>query len=333
MYKRKRSYSGFKPYKKPNRQPTGFFSGVGQIVKPLIPYAVDYLTNRNRVTSGVGVTSQYDAKRIYRKKTMPRYKKRRWVKYVKKVRAALMKDVGSKTIVLNNEVRSDWTNTGNQIYAVSLYGAKGLSPSLIQAGHNDLEKIFLNDPQLNDFTAKAVFMSAVLDITLLNMSQKIGTEDERNLGLEVDVYELVYSRKIDATNPRGIFTTADTETSLINPGQASLDLFTRGATPFDFPHALSKGVKILSKKKYFLGKGETATYQLRIPKNYTLNNAGVLDSDNNFAVPYVTRTLLIVAKGLPGADGFVDKILHCGTTRKYMYKVIKDNIDQDNALN
>lgn len=333
MYKRKRSYYGYSSAKRPRT--TGFFSGVGQMMKPMIPYALRYLTtNRGRVTSGVGVTNQYDAKRIYRKKSMPRYKKRRWIKYVRKVRAAILKDVGSKTIVLNNEVRSDWTNTGNQIYAVSLYGACGLSPNLIQAGSDDLKKIFLNDPDLNnEYSAKAIFMSAVLDITLLNMSTKNGTEDERNLGLEVDVYELVYTAVQDATNPRGIFTTADSETSLINPGQAGIDIFTRGATPFDFPQALSKGVKILSKKKYFLGKGETATYQLRIPKNYVLNHANVNNADNNFMLPYKTRTLLIIAKGLPGADGYVDKILHCGTTRKYMYKVVKNNIDQDNALN
>lgn len=329
MYKRKRSYSGYKPNK--YRRPSGFFSGVGQFVKPFVPFAVDYLTQRQKIKSGNGVTSQYDTKWIYRKKSMPKRKKKVWRRFVKKVRAALMKDVGTKTVVFNHGMREDFNTTGQQVFLASLYGADGNAPSSFQVGSEDIGAIFRNDNELSNNTAKAVFMSGCLDITMVNMSTKT-TEEERNLGLEVDVYDLAYWRRVDAPNPRVPFTAAAIATQPINPLALGIEIFSRGATPWDLPDALSQGIKILSKKKFFLGKGETATYQLRNPKNYSFNRSSITDSDQNFCIPNVTRTLMIVVKGLPWADGYVNKSLQIGTTRKYMYKVIQDNIDKDNHI-
>jgi len=329
MYKRKRSYSGYKPNK--YRRPSGFFSGVGQFVKPFVPFAVDYLTQRQKIKSGNGVTSQYDTKWIYRKKSMPKRKKKVWRRFVKKVRAALMKDVGTKTVVFNHGMREDFNTTGQQVFLASLYGGDGNAPNSFQVGSDDVGAIFRNDNELSNNTAKAVFMSACLDITMINMSTKT-TEEERNLGLEVDVYDLAYWRRLDAGNPRDPFTLAAATTQPINPLELGIQIYSRGATPWDLPDALSQGIKILSKKKFFLGKGETATYQLRNPKNYSFNRSSINDSDQNFCIPKVTRTLMIVVKGLPWADGYVNKSLQIGTTRKYMYKVIQNNYDKDNHI-
>lgn len=330
MYKRKRSYSGFKPNK--YQRPRGIISGLGQFVKPFVPYAINYFTRRQNIRSGAGVTSQYDTKWIYRKKNMNRRKKKAWGGFVKKVRAALMKDVGTKTVVFNHGLRSDFNSTGQQAFTATLYGADGDAPSIVQCGSNDIRAIFTNDAELTNPTSKAVFMSGCLDITMVNMSTKTGTEEERALGLEVDIYDIGYYRKFDAYNPREPFLQAATDTLPINGLEPGIEIYSRGATPWDLPDALSKGIKIFSKKKFFLGKGETATYQLRNAKNYSFNRSTIDDTDNNFVIPKVTRTLMIIVKGLPWADGHVNKSLQIGTTRKYMYKVLQDNVDKDNHI-
>lgn len=286
----------------------------------------------NTVTSGVGVTSQYDKKVSYYKKSAPRWKKRAYGRFARKVRSVFLKDVGTKTIIRNAQLTRTWA-TGDQDYvAVSIYGTDGLATTTQMAGHDDLKQIFDNDTTTKP-TSKFLFGSAVCDITFTNLST-ITDGTNQNTGMEIDIYEMVYGRQPDCTNPVALFNDAATNTDAINGLNPQINLTVRGATPFDLPDALSRGkVKILKKTKYFLAAGQCATYQFRDPKNRSFKKDVVDTSDNNYVLPWVTRTLFFVAKGIPTGDATkVLKALQVGCTRKYMYKVIEDNDDADNVL-
>jgi len=286
-------------------------------------------TQRN--TSGIGVTSQYDTKKIYTRKRMPKRKRVAWKKFVNKTNSVLMKTVGTKTVIRNDQLSRLWNGTGQEIAVATVYGADGLAATVTQCGHRDLAEIFANDPDLQEETAHAHFGTAVVDLTMVNMSNNT-SETPKPIGLEVDVYDVTYWKQSDAQTLGSMFITAAANTDVINGAGNSITYQSRGATPFDFPYLGAHGVKILAKRKYFLGFGQTATYQLRIPKNYRIRHDDINNANEDFVRPKVTRSILIFAKGLPGADEDVNKLLNIGVTRKYMYKVFKNNIDADQEL-
>jgi len=282
-------------------------------------------------TSGVGVTSQFDRTNVYRRRRMPRYKRRRWVRFLKKTRAALMKDVGTKTVLRNSQLSSSWADDSQRMLTANIYGADGAAATASHCGNDDLVQIFGNDSDLSNQTAKALFGSSVLDITLTNLSTVI--EGTQNTGLEVDIYDIVYRKKQDATTFHNLVGVAQTNTGAINGSATQITLDKRGVTFFDFPNLGQMGVKILRKKKYFLGAGECATYQLRDAKNRAFVRQNIDDSDENYIYPGSTRTIAIIVKGVPTNDATkVTKNLVVGVTRKYMYKVMDKNVDLDNII-
>lgn len=291
--------------------------------------------NKRRSTTGTGVTSQYDAKFTYRKKYMPRRKKRVWRKFSKKVNAVLAKSLGSKTVVINSQLTGS-SLTGNQILlGCHVYGKDGLADLSVLCGAQDLQKIVNNDATLNA-SSKIHFHSAVMDITITNTSRYVAAEDEalNAASLEIDIYEIAIVRNGDAQDILGCFSLGAADTGNINAAQPGLALSQRGVTPFDFPEALSRfGLKILSKKKYLLGQKQNCTFQYRDPRHYVLGKAYIDDPDNNFMVPNQTKAFLIIAKGVPTADPTkVNSVLQVGVTRKYLYKINEDNDDWDNYL-
>lgn len=284
-------------------------------------------------TGGAGVTSQYDKKTIYRKKTMPRRKRRAWVKYAKKVNAVIMKDFGTKTVLRNTQVTRTWSDDSQDFFGGALFGKDGAVDSTGRFGLDDLRQIFNNDSELAQPTSSASFISGVLDLTFTNLSRVIGETDDNNAGVEIDVYELKFTKNIDGESMGVILSNAAANTDAINGSLNQINLNTRGATPFDLPDFCAQGVKILKKTKFFLSPGQTATYQYRDPKNYRIRKDRVDDGDNNFVLPYKTHGILFVSKGVPTATpSAVLKSLQVGATRKYAYKVLSKNSDADNVI-
>jgi len=281
---------------------------------------------------GSGVTSQFDRKVQYRKKSMPRWKKRRWLKFVKKVRAASFGPRGSSTILRNDQLTV--AHSTGQAYAhFVLYGKDGIAPATSRCGYDDMKSIVNNEITM-DSTQKIMFTSGVIDITMSNNSSLESTDPNLNLTLEVDVYELVFTKQADALSIGTMITDAETNTQPINVTQNQITLATRGATLFDLPDLLGRGIKILKKTKYILGKGDAATYQYRDPRNFYMRKDIIDNSDDNFVVPWKTRGFVVVSKGIAqtGETG-VFKVLNIGVTRKYMYKTLEpDNVDLDNVI-
>lgn len=269
-------------------------------------------TNTKRGTSGVGVTSQHDAKTIYRKKRMPRRKRKAWRKFSKKVHAVLDKSTGTKTWLKNN-VDGLTALPSFQIFAsYNLYGMNGADLAGSR-GNRDLVALYTNYSNAD----KLILKSAVLDVTIENVNE---TEP-----IEVDIYHVRYNNEHEANTPQATFSNSVGNT-IVPSGQSSVQLTNRGASPWDIPLALSIArITIVKKTKIFLGVNNATTYQIRDPRNrmvtkYDLTNQS---AGFNYVKPGMTQGIIIIAKNTPGGNGSITNI-SVGSTTKYMYGLLEN---------
>jgi len=276
-----------------------------------------------KVTFGNGITTQRDVTNVYRKKRMPRRRRRQWVKFVRKVKAVVYKGLGTKTVLFNEQmVAPAAPNDQQRFVTVTLYGFMGSMDASDVTGNRDLYRIALNDPEIFKsgtgtsqvpVNGKLLMGSGILDMTMTNTSET---------AVEVDVYLIVSGM---FTNNRTIndgFNDPNTPTIAGSGNGIGLNTH-RGATPFDFPQVISANkLKILSKKKYFLPVGNTATYQFRDSRNHYINCSKFheqkqpIEADKiygPFNYPGVTKTIMIVYKSVAGAT--VSAQLKIGVSR------------------
>ena len=322
-----------------------------------------------RFTGGRGITKEHDRTSIYRKKKMPRFKKRRWKRFSKKVLAVSEKDMGTQTVVFNTQLETgDFLNvqplvTGSATLA--LYSMNGDSDYLqdLAVMMVDLHK---GAPTVASGTTKyqstkVIFKSGVLDLTLTNTSyDRIGGTNNVNsaYNLEVDVHTITIKK---STSDLQTFTLADASTLVAEKGLSTIDdmvllaenntkkvggddnkifdttleKFRRGGTLWDTPQALSLfGIKIWNKRKYFLQGGQTMTYQMRDPKRRVMIPEFNMTGSNK---PGWTKYLYITYKLVPGIgnvgstnDSDIRTRIAVGITRKYSYKVEGVNDVRDN---
>lgn len=130
-----------------------------------------------------GVSNQHDMQTVYRRRRMPRYKKKRWVGFCKKVRAVLLKEHGSLNIIRNSEISTTCNNPSqDQEFQFHLiYGCQGDALASKSAGHDDLTKVAGSAATNN--TSLLKFKSAILDITMTNKA---------TVGQEVDIYHIQF---------------------------------------------------------------------------------------------------------------------------------------------
>lgn len=302
-------------------------------------------TNRRGPSySGQGITNQHDVTRIYRKRYMPRYKKRRWRKFVRRVHAVAEKDLGSRTYVINSLLQVTSNTLGAQGCAtVCLYPNTSTDGWL-----NDLNNISLAENLEADPTTAAgitverstkfLFQSGVLDMTVRNSSFQTGASGV-GVKLEVDVYELTmrkdaYNGTIQLPNMSDLLSAMDADTKRLAGTGSSINIALRGVSPWDITYALSRyGIKIHKKKKYFLEAGGTFTYQVRDPSRYSLDQNDMRDK-LGFNRPKMTRIIYFIFKAVPGftigsEPGEYQQQLDIGITRKYLYKIEGANDDRD----
>lgn len=306
--------------------------------------------------SGKGVTVQHDEKNIYYKKTMPKYKKRRWRKFVKRVQAVHEKDLGVQRYLYNSSLDTTQnteisTSFGTVLYqavtAIHLYGGTKGEGSFTEfnQGVNDLQELFDKVPiegqagtlpPIAKFhnQGKLKFISAILDITF--------TADGTNqVPLEVDVYHIMYRKNWnnDLTGtPFGNSTYEEQMWQYVNvydsqTASASattsprLRLGYRGCTPFELSPAISAmGIKILKKTKHFVAAGSTFTTQIRDPKTHIISQENFNSGSGGVYLKNMTQTLLFVIK--PTYFNSLDTFrYHLGSTR--IYKVQQDDNIKD----
>lgn len=294
--------------------------------------------------SGQGITEQYDRKTIYKKKYMPRGKKKAWKRFKSKVNHIAEKNLGTRTAVYNLQYLSQNQNPLNHgLTSVCLYGHRSNNSRF-----DDMHFLAQQENDLNptaglgettDLTTKFMFQSGILDVTVRNSSFIVG-QTSPSIPIEMDVYEINIGVNVDNTAndiniPENLFEKAAGDTKDIGGNLANaLNIQLRGVTPWDIPTALARyKLKILKKTKYFLSPGQTMTYQYRDPGRHVMVKQRMLET-SGFSRPSTTKTLLFVYKSVPGflvgsTPGDVTERLDIGVTRKYMYKLEGMNDTRD----
>lgn len=266
-----------------------------------------------RVSSGRTVTFQKDLANVYRKRRMPRRKRSRWMGFVRKVRAVNEKDIGTISVVRNSQLTQSSFLGEQGVTCVELYGLDGS----VYPGSDDLRAFVQSHnsgtvPTNNRYR----FCSGVLDMTFTCVADP---EDPTSHTMELDLYDMVYRGYTRFGNPIDLFTDAAADTPTFGTAGA-VTLNTLGATPFQFPAALSS-VKVLSKRKYFLSNGNSATYQIRDPKNRIFLTDMVDNHPGSDAMRGWTRIVFFIFKHVPVAGGSIPNItLAVGCTRTYKVK-------------
>lgn len=309
-----------------------------------------YKRKYSRTTPGILGGTNADNRLIYRKKSMPRKKKRRWRAFVKKINFIEEKELGTRTVLFNDQI-----NVANG-------GATGTQGclSLAQYPCNNDQKGWLNDlaaigglentanptaaagGTINENT-KIMFHSAIMDVTIRNVSTvNNGTSDVAapEAALELDVYEIIM-RKETSNNAQNFYSLSALLNTYDEPEiggtGTGISIQDRGATPFEFGSAIGRwGLKILKKTKYFIPNGQTITFQNRDPKRRVCRY-GDLTKTEGFNMSGWTRHYYLIWKLVPGLTQGTTATTYkasiaVGSTRKYMYKVEGFNEPRERLL-
>lgn len=285
-------------------------------------------STKKKGTSGYGVTNQHDAKIVYRKKSMPRKRRNRWKRFVRKVEAVADKGLGTKTRVFNNSLNNA-NGVGSQAWmSAVLYGKFGTdTPS--STGNLDLANIVSSYGTQRPFKVK--LKSAVLDVTLTNCGD---SAQGPSCPIEVDVFQVYFRGDPKLGNLEDIVNLAQDRTNTLT-GSGALTLQKRGVQLFELPTAISIGnIKIVKKTKFFLPYQGTCTYQIRDPRNRVLNNEDITEGQpapvpsNSFVMPGWTQGIVVFWKPIAGFENTVVK-LAMGCSRKYNYRIDTDSFTED----
>jgi len=259
---------------------------------------------------------------------MPYRKKKNWVRFLKKIRAADKNNLGSLVKIINDSVVTSPRTTSQEqsVCAISLYGGSGTNAAET-TGNRDMRDLIAemvagagNTYNITN-GAKFNFYSAVMDLTIVNEAS-----DEELLSqlMEVDLYEISYRRTTsdDVNNISALYAAALGDTLELGTG-AKPQITFRGVTPFELTQAIrAGGLKILKKTKYFIPANGAVTYQYRDPRNWMMTPKG-LDADD-YRIQGRTRTLLIIAKPVDSAN--IDQGLRVGVTRTYKFTIQNTNV-------
>lgn len=289
-----------------------------------------------RTSESAPITYDNDFKTDYRYRRMPRRKRRRWVRFVKKVNhVTLRRQQGLQKVLFttNNLVTTNVNTTG--FTDAVLYPIDGDSPT----GAADVSQIFrghlgssvynsMNDLSVVGNAEKRLqFESAQLEVTL------------RNMGSDIAIVEVYYCRtrkehgqtsssafnrlsgiyQLGFVKQQQIF---DLESSLV-VGSGIETATTIGTTPFQSPR-FCQHFKILKRKKYQIAVNNMISFILKDPKDRMIE-AGA--TRGKICMPGLTHGYLIQIYGAPSVQAGPPPVpvtaqpatVLVTTTRKYGY--------------
>lgn len=306
-------------------------------------------------TAGVLGGTNADMRSIYRRKRMPKYKRKRWVRFVKKVNAVADKDLGLRTVLFNDQLTQSNTSTKQSTLTLALYAVRNASIGylddlkIIGGLENEANPTALQGDTISP-NSKMMFQSAVMDITIRNVTDRLTQIDPNPLlnkyeaasdaAIELDIYE-VYQRNI-ASDSSTLFESLTAafnsyDDKDIGGTGVGIGIDDRGASPFEFGSQMGRhGIKILKKTKFFIPNGQTITWQVRDPKRRSITY-GELTRTESYNKPGWTKQFYLIYKLVPGitqgtALGDCRLRLAIGCTRKYSYKVEGFNEPRERLL-
>jgi len=278
---------------------------------------------------GNGVTFQHDSQSQYRRRRMPRGKRRRWVKFIKKVAAATDSQIPTRSVVFNDLYDFSQEDVVGQSYTlIPLYSAKANFTAPVPSELNqlsDLNRITTSEFTTFESVRHIRFESAVLDITIHD------TQGPGSTPTELDIYYIVFRKDVYMSDFGQLVNNSQTYLPPINNNtpEAKLGLTNVGATPFSLPNLCSH-FRIIKKEKVITNPGSITTRQWRVPKNKYLNTASLRHisqaggNQNMFAMKGWTCGILLIAKGTPLAGTPErDFAYSINSTRAYNYKIIE----------
>jgi len=251
---------------------------------------------RDSTSSGVGVTTDRDFRRVYRKRRMPAAKRRRWKRFVRKVDAVAERKKGTMSVVMNTVKQEVVPVNFQRMYGITLYGFRGTLVVGADSYDRDLYEMALmlkpGDPvSTEQWNRKLHFRSAVLDITFRNTGVT---------SVELDLYEYMVRKDVPFPRLIDLIVNSQTDPATITGG-GTLTQDVVGTTPFQINAAL-KYITILKKTKVFMPSSGTSTYQIRKPTNKWWSTSDVDEKVNHFGKRGWTCGLWLVQKGVPGID-------------------------------
>lgn len=297
----------------------GLGAGARIAVAQAVKYYRGYSNTRVKREGGSKVhsnaTSAYHDTRLqYSKKRMPRRRRRRWVRFVKKVRAVSVKDQPSTTFFHNDVVASNGSdfltftasNLNKQMWcAFMLCGNDGAGYStdgayLTQSGGNDLAALCTGIGASNSNFNSFVIGSSVLDISF-NSHCNAGV----GCAFEVDLYEVRFGTRTDTSGSKSASWISDMSDALTKAGLDNTALVAKGFTPFQASGLFQAGNnwRIMKKRRWQVNSNTPFTYQFRDAKDRRVGVQGVKESSDYVSSPY-TRMFLFRISCIPGGATF-----------------------------
>lgn len=296
-------------------------------------YRVRKISSGRVSKPATGVTQQHDARVQYKRKSMPRRKKSKWIKFTKRVRAVVEKSVGTQSFLFNDTTIVGSESSSNQaVFSCMMYGGSLANEQVNNRGYSDINKIMnivsptgpANPTSVSDLarTGKLQFVSAVLDITVKNTASDV---------LELDMYEVYFRGHKDIGQSLGR-TIEDAYQGILNAqtekGGSPMSVLSRGWTPFNCGAAVTQmGAKIYKKTKFFIGSGQVITHQKRDPKSHYIGYNQAVWQKDCWAKGY-SYLVFFIGKATPGSATPVSYVV--GNTRSYNAKMYQfsGNTDQ-----
>lgn len=291
----------------------------------------NWLSGKKKTVETPAVTNQYDVKTMYRRKRMPRRKRRGWMRFKKKVLSAENSLAAKQCLVFRRVVNPQVAANSQSVVSAMLYG-NGESFAPVDLGCEDMKDCWdawYNENLVSDngTPGKLNFTSGVLDIELGN----VGGEGYAN-SLTVDVYHVRCKRQpmeIENVSTYGfaaLFNAALGATTMPNMSSlntVNLDDDQAGVTPFCAP-LFCKYVEVLSVKKVLLSVGQNTHFQLRLSRDWIYNN--IYQQRFSTALRKGVEGYLFIVQGVTTASQFSAPCNYVlNATRTYHFRVNEAN--------
>jgi len=237
-----------------------------------------------KTTQSSVLTTQYDQSLRYRKKRMPKRRRRRWTSFVKRVRAV---ELAAQPMQFYGFQRSERTTGGVNVQTV----ASALIGGTTVPNNDELYQIFqqaYGTTSVADAAENIIYMKSIsLDIQLSNVLSTAAIVDvyvlqaRKTFNIAQDADAQWSAAMLELASPTGGGT--------VTPGNVSTTLF-------DAPNFCSYW-KILSKKEILLGAGQVTTMQLRNARNKRIDGKAL--ATNPQAIPGYTKCMFFMIRGVP----------------------------------
>lgn len=225
---------------------------------------------KNKVQDRGVMTSQRDVKTIYRRKPMPRRRRKQWVSFKRKVTAtqiansALMSFFRQQVMYLTTAANASSFTTATIYSYGGINGTEGTTGSASGTGQgDDLVDFWTTKYGLTSVgrSRKTMFASACMDVHIRNSGAASGI---------LEIYEIIARRDYGSSSVsydsiEELYTNGFTDT-VATPLFTAVTSSTLGSTPFQ-NKLFCQQFKVLKKTRVEISAGETISMQMRDPKN------------------------------------------------------------------